>query len=71
MTSVSSINLGAASNHLRADCIGNTLTLYFNGTQAASATDNSFSGGDVGLVARIFEVAGTDVMFDNFVVYKP
>jgi len=71
MTSYSSINLGAATNHLRADCIGNTLTLYVNGSQGASATDSSVSGGDVGLVARTFEVDGTDIMFDNFVVYKP
>lgn len=71
MTRVSSINQGEATNHLRADCIGNTLTLYVNGTQVVSATDSSFSGGDVGLVARTFEVAGTDILFDNFVVYKP
>ena len=71
MTSVSSINLGVATNHLRADCIGNTLTLYVNGTQVAIATDSSFTGGDVGLVARTFDVAGTDIVFDNFFVYKP
>ncbi len=71
MTSVSSINQDGATNHIRADCIGNTLTLYVNGTQVASATDSSFTGGDVGLVARTFDVAGTDIMFDNFFVYKP
>jgi pectate lyase len=71
MTSVSSINLGAASNHLRVDCIGNTLTLFVNGSQAATASDSTFSGGDVGLVARTFTVAGTDILFDNFFVYKP
>lgn len=71
MTTDSSINQGAASNHLRADCIGNTLTLFVNGTQVATATDGTFTGGDVGLVARTFTVAGTDIMFDNFFVYKP
>jgi pectate lyase len=71
MTRVSGINLGSATNHIRADCIGTTLTLYVNGTQVASATDSSFSGGDVGLVARTFDVPGTDIMFDNFFVYKP
>jgi hypothetical protein len=37
----------------------------------ASATDNTFSGGDVGLIAKTFSVAGTDIQFHNFVVYKP
>ncbi len=71
MTSDSNINQGAATNHLRADCIGNTLTLFVNGTQVATATDSTFTGGDVGLVAETFTVAGTDLMFDNFFVYKP
>ena len=71
MTSDSNINQGAATNHLRADCIGNTLTLFVNGTQVATATDSTFTGGDVGLVAQTFTVAGTDLMFDNFFVYKP
>jgi hypothetical protein len=65
------VPLGAASYHLRADCIGNSLTLYVNGTQVASASDGSFNGGDVGLIARTYEVAGTDILFDNFIVTKP
>jgi hypothetical protein len=72
LTSDSSINQGAASNHLRADCIGNTLTLFVNGTQVATATDSSFTtGGDVGLIATTYKVDGTDIMFDNLFVYKP
>ena len=71
LTSDSSINQGAASNHLRADCIENSLTLFVNGTQVASATDSTFSGGDVGLVARTYSVGGADLMFDNFFVNKP
>jgi len=71
LVSNSSINQGAATNHLRADCIGSTLTLYVNGTQAAAATDSTFTGGDVGLVAKTYTIAGTDIMFDNFFVYKP
>ncbi len=67
----SSIIQGAATNHLRADCIGNTLTLYVNGTQVATATDSSFTGGDVGLIARSYDVGGTDILFSNFFVYKP
>jgi hypothetical protein len=71
LTSDSSINQGAATNQLRADCIGNTLSLYVNGTQVASVTDSSLTGGDVGLIAKTYTVAGTDILFDNFFVYKP
>ena len=71
MVDDSSIIQGAATNHLRADCIGSTLTLYVNGTQAAAATDSTFTGGDVGLVARTFSIGGTDILFSNFFVYKP
>ena len=71
MVSNSSINQGAATNHIRADCIGSNLTLYVNGTQAAAATDSTFTGGDVGLIAKTFSEAGTDIMFTNFMVYNP
>jgi hypothetical protein len=71
MTSTSSINQGAATNHLRVDCIGNALTLFVNGTQVATVTDSTFTGGDVGLIARTFNDGGTDILFKNFFVYKP
>ncbi len=72
LTADSSVKQGAATNHLRADCIGNTLTLFVNGTQVATATDSTFTtGGDVGLVAKTYTVGGTDMMFHNFFVYKP
>jgi hypothetical protein len=71
LVSDSHINQGAATNHLRADCIGSNLTLYANGTQIAIATDSTFTGGDVGLVAKTFKVSGTDILFQNFFVYKP
>jgi hypothetical protein len=58
-------------NHLRADCIGDTLTFYVNFTEVASATDPDFASGDVGLVAGAFSEAGVDVLFDNFVVLQP
>ena len=58
-------------NHLRADCIGNTLTFYINFTQVASATDTDFPRGDVGVVAGAFADPGVDVLFDNFVVLQP
>jgi hypothetical protein len=57
-------------NHLRADCIGDTLTFYVNFTQVASTTDPDFATGDVGVVAGSFAEPGVDVLFDNFVVIQ-
>jgi hypothetical protein len=71
LVSDSNINQGAATNHIRADCIGSNLTLYVNGNQIATATDSTFTGGDIGLIAKSFSIAGTDIMFDNLFVYKP
>ncbi len=65
------VKQGTATNHLRADCVGDALTLYVNGQKAASAQDSSFSNGDVGLIAGTFDTAGADILFDNFVVSKP
>jgi hypothetical protein len=58
-------------NHMRVECITNDLTLYVNETQIVSVQDDDFLDGDVGLIAGTFEIPGTDVLFDNFVVYKP
>src|SRR5688572_30306462 len=58
-------------NHLRADCIGDTLTFYINFTEVASTTDTDFPSGDVGVVAGSFAEPGVDVLFDNFVVIQP
>lgn len=70
--SSSAVNQGAATNHIRADCIGDTLTLYVNGTQVYSVTDSTFgSGGDAGLLARANSTSGVDILFSNFVVSKP
>ncbi len=60
-----------AVNTLRADCVGSSLTFYINGTQIASVQDTTFTTGDVGLMAGTFDTAGTDILFDNFVVRKP
>jgi hypothetical protein len=65
------IQLGSAMNHVRADCVGTTLTLYVNGVQLAQVQDASFTGGDVGLIAGTYDTPGTDIRFDNFIVYRP
>jgi pectate lyase len=58
-------------NHLRADCIGNTLTFYINYTQVATAQDSDLPTGDVGVLAGAFSEPGVDVLFDQFVVIQP
>lgn len=65
------VHTGLAVNHLRADCIGDTFTLYINGSPVAQAQDGDFVEGDVGLLAGTFNQPGVDVIFDNFVVLKP
>ena len=58
-------------NHLRADCIGDTLTFYVNFTEVASVQDDDLPSGDVGVLAGTFTEAGVDVSFDHFVVMQP
>ena len=58
-------------NHLRFDCIGDTLKGIVNDQLVASSRDADFSSGEVGLVAGALDAPDVDVAFDNFVVYKP
>lgn len=66
-----SINLGDASNLIRLDCVGSTLTLYVNGDFVGETVDSFIGAGDVGLYAGTFSIPGTDILFDNFVVREP
>ncbi len=65
------INTGNATNHLRADCVGNKLRLYVNDELLTEVEDSDFTSGDVGLLAGSFDQPGTDIHFDDFVVLKP
>jgi hypothetical protein len=65
------IKTGRATNHIRADCIGPELSLYVNGVLLTTVTDSDFYNGDVGLMAGAYDTPGTDIHFDNFVVYDP
>ena len=60
-----------AVNHLRADCMGDTLTFYINYNEVASVKDTDFANGDVGLLAGAFTQPGVDVLFDHFMVIQP
>jgi hypothetical protein len=65
------INRGVNVNHLRADCVGSTLTLYVNGQKVAQTEDSTLTHGDVGLLAGSFSQPGVDILFDNFVAIQP
>lgn len=65
------INQGNATNRIRGDCVGSTLSVYANGTLLGETTDSTYSSGDVGLEAGTFDVGGTEIRFDNFVVSQP
>lgn len=62
---------GNVTNHIRADCIGNRLTLYANGVKIAEVQDNEFTAGAIGLAAGTRKVSGFEALFDNFMVYIP
>jgi len=65
------IEMGTSLNHLRADCIGDSLTLYINYNLVAGAQDSDLQTGDVGVLAGAFAQPGVDVLFDHFVVMQP
>jgi hypothetical protein len=58
-------------NHLRADCVGNTLSFYVNFNEVAVVQDADFPSGDVGVLAGAFSEPGVDVLFEHFVVIQP
>ena len=62
---------GQAANRLRADCVGDELSLYVNGQKLTEVRDGDFLDGDVGLIAGAYAVQGVDILFDNFVVKEP
>jgi len=62
---------GSAVNHIRFDCVGSRLTLYINGDYVDAVDDSDLKAGDVGMLAGTFEEKGTQILFDNFVVFQP
>jgi hypothetical protein len=65
------IRQGEATNHIRADCVGSSLTLHVNGAELAEVQDDTLASGDVGLLAGTFDQPGTELLFDDFVVKRP
>ncbi len=65
------VNLGNATNHISASCVGSKLSLSINGTSAVEVADSDLSSGDIGLIAGSYSEEGVDILFDNLVVRKP
>lgn len=61
------------TNQLRADCIGNALTLWLNGRAVTTFKNSDFVTGGIGLIAATGASgkAGGDVLFSNYVVKGP
>ncbi len=67
-TTSDAIQKGPARNHIRALCVGNYLALYVNDQFLASATDDSYTRGQVGLAASAANRLGTRIVFDNLTI---
>jgi hypothetical protein len=67
-TSTDKVNKGAASNRIRAVCFDNYLALYVNDSFLGEATDDTYTRGQVGLVAAGGSRLGEEVNFDNLTV---
>ena len=63
--------LRAGVNHIRADCIGTTLTLYVNGQQIATAEDSQLTGLENGFFLRSLDTAGTSMTLRNLLITTP
>ncbi len=56
---------------IQAACVGNSLGLAADGVLLAEVQDNTFSEGDVGLIAGTWDTVGLVIAYDNFVVHGP
>jgi hypothetical protein len=65
---VDGINSGEELNQLAAVCNGDSLELYANDNLVASATDSSFTKGEIALLVGNFDTAGADILFDNLFI---
>lgn len=66
-----SINQGKALNQIRAECIGNQISLYTNGQLLLQVIDSDIKFGDVGLLGGTVGDPSTVIIFDNFEVRLP
>jgi len=58
-------------NSVHIECIGNSFSLSVNGHLLVEVTDNTFTGGDIGLDVIVLSGSSTEVAFDNLMVTEP
>jgi serine/threonine protein kinase/formylglycine-generating enzyme required for sulfatase activity len=57
-------------NQLRVDAAGNTFTLYLNGVELGSASDDAFTFGMVGTIVANADAATSTMRFDNLKLWS-
>jgi hypothetical protein len=67
----SAIRTGEQSNHIRAICQEDELSLYVNGELLETINDRTHSQGDVGLGAGSGAEGGARIHFDDFAAARP
>jgi hypothetical protein len=65
------INQGAATNEIKASCVGNELSISVNGIPLESVTDPTFVNGDIGMGASTFQPGTAVIEFDSIRVIAP
>lgn len=65
------IRQGGVVNHIQAVCADNILSLTVNDVLLAEVQDDSFSAGQIGLIAGAYDTPGVKVLFDNLQVTQP
>ncbi len=65
------IRQGGTVNHIQAVCQGDLLKLSVNGELLSYVKDESYTSGQIGLIAGTYDVGGSEVFFDNLQVFQP
>lgn len=56
------------TNLIRADCVGDSLTMFIDGQQVAQTSDSTFASGAVGFLVETRGVPGLEVFYDDLVI---
>ena len=67
----SAINTGEGVNHIRVECVGNTLSLYINDTLLTSVVDDGLHQGQIALGLGTYDEGNVEIRFDNLTLKTP
>jgi len=62
---------GRVAHQIRAECVGNTLSLTVDNNRLARVNDPDFKEGRAGLIVGSYEKNFVDVRFDNLIISRP